>query len=372
MRTYSTETKAEHCYCIIHSEAELRRQPSSVRGALDVPTRLHLPKGTSIFQCSAGGWSFHALDSKGRVWCWGTLDGSGWAAAGQPYTNPFKQQSTPMLLQADFARRIAHVDSGRAHAVALDEAGHVYEWRSWGRVARIQSSERVWSSALQVSAGWSFTCVLAAPEAGRAHKKRLFVHFEPRATAISRAATAQQPVVASEGYEQPTVTFDLDVDSLQLPPLPFQTDDEDVSKIATGDLFVLVLSTAGRVYKLDIHPIVNPGLMDRRFRDEESEGMPPRLRERLSAAFLSGERRWQYLERFCDGRKLAENPALSSIEGIEQLKMTHISAHFQRFAVYCASARHPEQSVVLIGEGDTDADTDPSILPQLQGRGIIK
>lgn len=350
----------------MNRNAELRHATHHIQ--VTTPTRLsHFPKGTSIVQCSAGGWSFHALDSKGRVWFWGTLDGTGWAAPGQPFTNPFRTQQTPVLLEADFRSRIVQLQTGRAHAVARDAAGHAYEWRTWGRVARIRDAERRWDLVKDISAGWSFTCVTVAPES-KSQQQRLFIHFAPRQSAVSRAASTQ-PIAISEGYEQPTVTFDLDVDSLLLPQIPFTDFEEDVAQVATGDNFVVVLSTTGRLFKLLVSAMPDRLLGDQDD-DTEREGMSPRHRERLTAAFMSGERAWVYLCHFCEASALAKRPELEG-KDLSGLTMTHVSAHFNRFAVYSGSSK-PESTIVLIGDGQADQDSVPLIKPELQGQGVIK
>lgn len=354
------------------SELRASRTPFQVC----VPTRLaHFPKGTSIVQCSAGGWSFHALDSKGRVWFWGTMGGDGWAPPGSPFTNPFRAQPNPALLEADFGpgNKVVQLDCGRAHAAARDVKGNVYEWRCWGRVARIQDAERRWSTVKSLSAGWSFTCVLVDPHPSvsqpqQQQQKKLFIHFAPPQTRVSRAASSQ-PVVASEGYEQPTVTFDLDVDSMALPSLPFEAG-EDVAQMATGDHFVLVLSTTGRLFKLEVSAM-NDNRPRRQDEETEPEGMMPRERERLTAAFMSGERQWVYLSRFCQASELSKRTELQG-KDLSGLSFTHISAHYNRFAVYSASGASADKTIVLIGDKAADEESVPLIKPELQGRGVIK
>lgn len=362
---------------VLFSPQELARYSEHLE--ISTPSRLRsFPKGTSIVHCSSGGWSFHALDSKGRVWFWGTLDGSGWAAPGQPLSNPFKTQTTPTLLEAEFDRhKIVQLESGRSHAAALDSVGHVFEWRCWGRVARVRDAERRWATAKRINAGWDFTLLLVDGDSAALtyHRPQIYIFWQARQSEISRAALSQ-PVISSEGYEHPTVTFDFDVNSLKLPDPPFDQD-EKVLQMAAGDKHAFILSSRGRVYMIDISPVPVPVRQAVRPQPpqlpqlpqvhEEAEGMRPSERERLSAAFMSGERSWKYLENFCDASRLQQRPELNGLD-LSNLHMNHISAHFQNFTVYDTAL-----GVVLLGSlVEQSEELRPLIKPELQGRDIIK
>jgi hypothetical protein len=109
------------------------------------------------------------------------------------------------------------------------------------------------------------------------------------------------------------------------------------------------------VYKLDVSPpqgAEQNNVGEDEEEEEEGAGLTQRDRARLEAAFLGGQRRWLYLERF------------------SQLRITHISAHFQHFVAYDPSSK--DGGAVLIGKQTFDEHSSPIVEEELQGKGVIK
>lgn len=192
------------------------------------------------------------------------------------------------------------------------------------------------------------------------------------------------------------MTFPLDVDTVQLPPLPAPASaDDPISLISCGDDFILALTKAGKLFHLDLSPVppapgqrrVPPGAVndpyDSPIRSRES-------RSRLEAAFLSGARAWTYLRRFCD---MGEVARLEGVNATGETRITHVSAHFESFAACTYNARcspklptskapeptdsvpstsDPAGSVVLLGRKGYDAQSKPVVMPELQDIGVIK
>ncbi|EJD41140.1 hypothetical protein AURDEDRAFT_169731 [Auricularia subglabra TFB-10046 SS5] len=65
--------------------------------------------------------SFHAIDSKGRLYAWGVLDGESWGHRVIGFGASAEIAYLPTRL--DFEARLKYVTCGRAHALAFDAAG---------------------------------------------------------------------------------------------------------------------------------------------------------------------------------------------------------------------------------------------------------
>lgn len=184
---------------------------------------------------------------------------------------------------------------------------------------------------------------------------------------------------------------------------------------ATGDNFVIALSSTSKVFKIDVtlplpsdppSPNWNPNYIqpdESEVDDEEAiimrqeEESSALERAGLEIALIRGERAWAYLKRFCDMEEVGKLSAFrqdqepgmggedkgkgkeDEREETEELlrppptatHIAHISAHFNHFCAYSVSAKE-EESLVLMGSKETDAEGEPQVLKELQGMGVIK
>jgi len=84
---------------------------------------------------------------------------------------------------------------------------------------------------------------------------------------------------------------------------------------------------------------------------------------------------WSYLANFSEVDRVREHPVFTPPDGKERLvsevpktmQITHVSAHFQTFVAYSTGS----SSIVLMGNQDCTVDSQPTILPQLQNKGVI-
>jgi SCF-associated factor 1 len=331
-----------------------------------IAVRIHTQGAhAKIVDIAAGGWSSHALDTNGQVHACGQMDGGRWAPDDTPWSDPFKPLSGLQRAPVDFPAKIKRLDAGRAHVLALDSNQRVYEWRSFGRVAQIRDAGGRWARADAISAGWDVSAVLIKKRNATAE---VFIHFSPPDVEIVRAASSTASF-GSEGYEPQTVHFEFPVQSILLPPLTEQLQDESIDQIAAGDNFVVALTNHSRVFKIDISPIRQPRGIDTEG-PLEGESRSAADRERLSAAFLSGERAWIYLPYFSEIAQIKKHPALVDRQ-VNATRITHITAHFQSFTAYAVDSVK-EHGLVLFGDAESEEESRPQILPALQGIGVIK
>ncbi|KDN49565.1 RCC1/BLIP-II [Tilletiaria anomala UBC 951] len=184
---------------------------------------------------------------------------------------------------------------------------------------------------------------------------------------------------------------------------------DKITQLAAGDQFIAALTERGDIYELDVssdvdgfvthhqppltaHPMSEDGLQfaeqSRRFYSTvmaATADMPGiRLRE------------WRKLERYCQVDLIREELTHAGVQHIvsgrpdEQIRVTHISAHFKNFAACsvpsatAANVDHHDdddgvaaalrsQGFVLLSRSETSAiSPKPTIIPSLQGAGVIK
>jgi SCF-associated factor 1 len=79
---------------------------------------------------------------------------------------------------------------------------------------------------------------------------------------------------------------------------------------------------------------------------------------------------------FSEAEAVREHQIFSQTEGIEDgapleppkvMHITHISAHFKSFSAYSMGS----SSIVLMGSESSHADTEPTIIPELQNKSVI-
>lgn len=78
--------------------------------------------------------------------------------------------------------------------------------------------------------------------------------------------------------------------------------------------------------------------------------------------------RWIYLPKFSEAHALREHSIFSDpesdLKAPESLRITHISANFLTFVAY-------SNSTVLMGDTDTTEESEPRLIPALQGKNVI-
>ena len=271
-----------------------------------------------------------------------------------------------VLPQSEALGPIAQLEAGRAHVVLRGEDGRVWEMRAFGRVVEVRDEAGRWGASagggqgavVLVQTGWvrpglSLLCVL---EPLRELADSVFSALQDYSAVLTAggdiyvwwglapAASDEGAAAAGEAdLDDPStqgVAFPLDLDTLRLPPLPSSSSTADpISLISCGDDFILALTRAGSLYRLDLSPVapgpnqlrIPPGALN------DPHDSPIRSREsrsRLEAAFVSGARNWTCLRRFCD---MGEVGRIEGLSVSSETRITHISAHFESFAA-CACA----------------------------------
>ncbi|KAH8926209.1 RCC1/BLIP-II [Atractiella rhizophila] len=377
-------------------------------GGVRAPMRLWFK--TRIVDMVSGGWSFHALDSDGRVYYWGTMNADHYAGYNGTIANPGMTVAKPTLIQPHLLpNRITSLDCGRSHALALDDLGNVWQWSSWGRILNIRDKEHEWgwkegkSAVKLISAGWHLSTVLT--NAGDA-----YIWWDLEKSKIEDKASEQQSARRADGGESAdvdAVSFRYEIATIRLPALPAvdgEVNEEKITQLAAGDKFVIALSSSARVYKLDVSPPPLPNAANQEEEEEqdtdEISGLSIKERERLSRALISGKRTWKYLPFFSSITHIHQLPAFSPIPSdsedatgkLEPLprpsdstRINHISAHYKHFVAYSGTkegidltgeqVEFDHDSIVLLGKGEFDGKDEeqkPEVIRELQGLGVIK
>lgn len=345
----------------------------------------------------AGGWSFHVLTTTGVILFWGTLDADMFDFR-EELSNPNCRVQSPRVLARASADPVKSIAGGRKHAVALTSNQAILEWHTWEVAVQHESMLELrdgdaYMSIVQLEAGWDFTVALLHPAIDRQtspSKHSGNQHTTPSTSRLiywhSTWVTEQQDV---DGI--PTWTGVRRVVLPSLPqPLPHVTEEIDtvlpedhttITQIAGGEDYVIALTKSGLVYKLDVSPPPQIGV--------EAETGFSHTATLLSNVSHRGERRWKFMEHFCLPSRLAQ---LSSFQQDSRLKdlvspalrIAHISAQFRTWAAYTAADMPPKShqgpqvpteskgGIVLLGKGDSEEETGPTVKPELQGIGVIK
>ncbi|KAF7370577.1 RCC1/BLIP-II protein [Mycena sanguinolenta] len=275
-------------------------------GGVPFPTQLRIP-GARIVSIVSGGMSFHALDSEGNIYVWGTLNGQIGTLNSDGFSEPGKPAPTPLRLE--LPAKIRHVSCGRFHAAALDFKGRVWNFTSWGRPFTLSSQHILRDSRpIQVECGWSFCSLLTK----------------------SGEVLPGLPVL-------PKLSNTGDLDAVE--------EDPKIIKIAALDGRVVALTNRG-------HVLLFSGLEDENTVSTGRWQYLPNFSE---------------LDRV---RTMPPFSATDESPGIgppQTMKITHISAHFLKFFAYSTGA----SSVVLMGSKETTEEANPHIEPALQNKSII-
>ncbi|KIL71040.1 hypothetical protein M378DRAFT_155990 [Amanita muscaria Koide BX008] len=325
----------------------------SVASGVVVPTRLRIP-GVRIVSLVAGGWSFHALDSDGNIYAWGTLNSESPTLFYEGFSEPGKRADTPKKLKLPVPFR--SISCGRMHCSALDVNNKIWTFVSWGRPFRLTSPvfDDPEFTPVQIECGWMFSCALVK-------SGHVFAWFPFSGTMEDRRQRQNEVMDKSRNSSVrerdgiiPCVPWDLDLMPQRLPPLPPLPDLEglpdDVAeketklvKIAGFDCHIIGLTNKGHVLKfrgLDNEETVEDG-------------------------------RWTYLPKFSEAIALREHSIFSdpkaSFKAPELLRITHVSANYLNFVAYSIGSH----SIVLMGDTNTTEESEPTIVPTLQNKNVI-
>ncbi|KAI0730903.1 RCC1/BLIP-II [Earliella scabrosa] len=356
---------------------------TSVRDGVPYPIRLDIP-GVRIVSLVAGGMSFHAIDSRGDIYVWGTLEGS-MGLRSDGFSEPSRKADHPMRLKLPVKFR--SISCGRLHTTALDATAQVWTFTSWGRPFRLSGSSVDKSSPdttpIQVESGWSFSSILT--ESGD-----VLVYWPFSGT-------------VKEVVDQKTEELDSS-DNEQLKAASKARPSEDEPNVVPCYWWVLHGAEpvrlpsipAGSLPKLsgigsedapdEETKLVKIAAFDNNIIGLTNKGHVLRYGE-LFGEDTYQQGRWEYLPLFSDIAQIKELPVYKDndegsavLSPSETLHITHISASFQTFFAYSTGPR----SVVLMGKHippqqepalhQTDTLTNrfaPTIIPELQNRSVI-
>lgn len=411
------------------------RRPSEGQKKESIAHRLGAARGRKAVKDSdgvgtpikvvAGGWSFHALTSTGRILYWGQMDGD-------LFTHEEIRAESPAIMDLSCSKngrivRVKQLSCGRKHAVSLTESGSILEWKAWDGV-RVHDEPfaplgQGRANVVQLEAGWDFTAVLVEEQpSGDPERTDTASSISPQSHIIywhtDWVSTGDPPTTHSQGTHGSPSSSDSefsmsrwrDVHRVLLPALP--TPPEEVAKemdidfteqaaeatatrtpqhqriaqVAAGEDYVLALTSHGLVFKLDVSPVAQGQVgVDLHNNDELAR---TRAANALRRAFDEGEREWQLMEHFCVPSRIAALAAFSSGDGRlaglvrdrEKLRIKHISAQFRTWAAYSTfstpqddeASNDDHGGIVLLGKGDSTSSTGPSVKSELQGTGVIK
>ncbi|SPO29148.1 related to SAF1 - protein involved in proteasome-dependent degradation [Ustilago trichophora] len=367
----------------------------------------------AVVEMVAGGWSFHARTSTGRVWYWGTMDGETWGGPQSSAREPGKPFPTPQLMHD--IPPIQSLSGGRCHAVALTQDHEILEWRAWGTVWKLEglpssitdppppsfdnSHDQLHTPAKsnikQLEAGWSFSAVLTyTGEVWIWYSDWLVDAFEHRYYGEDERAAMMH--AEPPGHEHRKV-FPLTVTPVRLPPIILTEADSQqeqqpqqsrkIVQIAAGEDFIIALTEAGTIHRIDLH-LSNPtgDAADRIMRqaqelmgnDTDPRDGRPILHRLMMTDFIQTSALWEHLSAFETPQSQPDFDA-SWLNGGNVGKISHISAHFRRFVAFLSiippeseSEEEEEtiqQTLVLLG---SPVVTQPGLIPELQAKGVIK
>ncbi|TFY69106.1 hypothetical protein EVJ58_g618 [Rhodofomes roseus] len=350
-----------------------------MRAGVPYPVQLRIPGAIRIVNLIAGGWSFHALDSRGDIYVWGVLDGTSAALRSEGYSIPAKRTEGPMRLTLPV--KIRSISCGRSHCAALDANSHVWICTSWGRPfmlsSRFLDKSSPEATPAQITSGWSFSAILTESgdvlvfwpfsgnmaEAIATKTEELDQQSGTRAT--KALPTLQEPDVI------PCYTWTMQgADPVRLPAIPAGDlpelsgigvtieDETRLIKIAGMDNTIVGLTNKGHVLLFQMYGGENEYTRNR----------------------------WQYLPEFSEVEKVKDNETFTGTlpagqtrpEPPETMFITHISAQFRTFVAYSTGDRSvvimgkiQDPGVVPAGAPHVPSRVSPIILPALQNRGVI-
>ncbi|KAF8966329.1 regulator of chromosome condensation 1/beta-lactamase-inhibitor protein II [Flammula alnicola] len=333
--------------------------PRSVAQGVPYPMQLRFP-GIRIVGLVAGGMSFHALDSDGNVYVWGTLNGTWgpYAADNQGFSSAAKQARTPHKLS--LPAPIRSISCGRLHSSCLDRTNKIWTFTNWGRPFRLSSKilNDPDYAPKQIECGWTFSSLLTK-------SGDVFVWW-PFAGVMGEFVEQKMRDMDGEGDKRalarndgviPCIAWDLDIMPTRLPSIPSlpelpntgntpKSQNVELIQIAAFDQHIVGLTNRGHVLKYGaLH---------------DETGVP--------------NGRWEYLPQFSEIEKVREHPAFSDaddavkVDAPQTMKITHVNnRQFPPFVAYSTGS----SSIVLIGDTNTTPESQPKIIPQLQNKSVI-
>lgn len=312
-------------------------------GGIPFPTQLVF-SGARLVSLVAGGWSFHALDSEGRIHVWGTLNGET-PILGDGFSAPGKSARTPLRLEIPATMR--SISCGRSHASSLDTSHRIWNFANWAHPFWLSSPvfKDPDFKPVQIECGWMFSCVLT-------HSGDVLVWWPFSGEMDTRIQAARQPGNANTYAPRKgaisCVPWELNLNPTRLPPMPALPD------LTSGGSAEQKPTKLIQVAGLDKHLI---GLTNQGhvliFDSLDNE-----------ITVLRGG--WQYLPEFSEVNAVRDMFMGHKMEAPLTMQITHISANFEHFFAYSTGA----SSIVLKGDLD-DANLKPKIIPGLQNKSII-
>ncbi|KAF9554501.1 RCC1/BLIP-II [Agrocybe pediades] len=331
---------------------------SSRSQGLPYPTQLSL-RGARIVSLVAGGMSFHALDSEGKLHVWGTLNGTWgpYTADSQGFASPAKQAKVPHCLKLPSAVR--SVSCGRLHSSCLDSKNKIWTFTAWGRPFYLTSPILADPEYMpkQIECGWTFSSMLTK-------SGDVFVWW-PFNGAMGEAVERKMQdmdsqddmrAYATDELEIPCIAWGMDIMPARLPPIPALPELTSTGKIQESKPVALIQIAA---FDNHIVGLTNYGHVLKYGALHDQTGPP--------------HGRWEYLPQFSEQEKILQHPVFSDPNNGDKLKppgriqITHLSANFDHFIAYSTG----DSSVVLLGNTETTPDSPAKIIPELQNRSII-
>ncbi|KAH9990568.1 regulator of chromosome condensation 1/beta-lactamase-inhibitor protein II [Russula vinacea] len=291
----------------------LKHPPQGLGHGVPYPIEVKIP-GSRIVSLVAGGMSFHAIDSEGSLYVWGTLDGESPGLNSEGFAVKHKTASEPFKIL--MPNPIRTVSCGRLHTMALDSKNQI--WTLLDTPMLDCTSPE--TTPIQAESGWSFSSILT--QSGDV------LVFWPSSGEIGRIFEEE------DDHCIPPVAWSLQADPLRIPPRKHGGSQEERSKattlikIAAFDNHLIGLTNKGHVLK---------------FGDLSNENSFNRTTP------------WKYLKSFSELSKVAAHPAFRDENaGLEAPKSLLITI-----------------SIILMGDVRTDEDSQPKIIPELQNRSVI-
>ncbi|KAF9006072.1 regulator of chromosome condensation 1/beta-lactamase-inhibitor protein II [Cyathus striatus] len=336
----------------------LSKFPRSTVNGVPFPTQLRI-RNAQIIDLVAGGMSFHALDTKGNIYVWGTLDGSSSALRNDGYSEAGQVASSPLKLL--MPNKIRSISCGRLHSSCLDAERKVWTFINWGRPFYLSSPLLTNHDSIpsQVECGWSFSSVLTVsgdvfvwwPLSGRMHN-RIQQKFE------TMNLDGDKKAPSTPNREISCVTWKLDMDPVRLPSIPTLPE----------------LSSTGNRSDKRYPQLVKIAALDRNIIGLTNEGHVLQFGG-LDNETSASQGRWEYLPKFSDINEIRENLTLqnSASNGKnggfppKTMQITHISANFMYFTAYSTGS----SSVVLLGDCNTTPESEPKVIAALQNKAVI-
>jgi SCF-associated factor 1 len=222
----------------------------------------------------------------------GTLDGSSAALRSDGYSEATKAATTPLKLQLPTATRSIRCvnvkciiyylfmrfiftymkiknkkmsSCGRLHSMTLDVNSHVWMFLNWGRPFRLVTPllecKSFDTTPAQIECGWSFSSVLTKSGVVLSFpissQSLLWAKFNTKMEELDQIQLSKAHVV--DGISIPCYTWDLEIDPVQLPPLPRLPDlrpeheyqETKLVRIAGMENSLVGLTNKGHIVKFD-------------------------------------------------------------------------------------------------------------------------